>query len=373
MVVAEDKPAEPQRRLTLARVVFAVLLLVLLGALPALHLHWRWSSIQQLDLLVFDVTVADDRYLEHAVLDRVLAHHRVSFRLGRDHVGTAPGGEPHGEWPTDWPDLIVLADGYGIYADDEGDIDELGRNRVTSTLTDAQAADIESWVAGGVPAYGEFAIAPEPTPVNASERLQRAFGFDATGWLGSPVEDLAELSPPLKALGPDPWPYEGPGLVLVTTLSGNANPDRRLVVLTADELEFRFPYFVGGPAGSRGDRSSMPRWIELIEPAVGSEVESWIELPVNEAGEEMLARAGIPTRWPGVVTTDSTVYVAADGLEDRTGFAFKQFTGGDWLSWKLDNHPDERFFHQILLPSLDRVVDQAKDRQAEQLAGRVTG
>lgn len=353
--------------------VFAIVILVLVGALPALHIHWRLSPIQELDLLVFDVTVADDRYLEHAVLDRILAHQRVSFRLGQDHVGAAPGGEPHGEWPTDQPDLIVVAEGYGIYTDDDGDIDELGRNRLTSTLTEAQAADLETWVTSGVPAYGEFAIAPEPTPVRASESVQRAFGFNATGWLGSPVEDLTQLSPPLKELGPDPWPYEGPGLVLVTTLSGDANPDRRLVVLTAEELEFRFPYFVGGPPGSRGDRSSMPRWIELIEPADGSEVESWIELPVNAAGEERLVNAGIPTRWPGVVTTDNTIYVAADGLEDRTGFAFKQFTEGDWLSWTFDNHPDERFFHQILLPSLDRVVIQAKDRRAAQPVGSATG
>ncbi len=364
MVVAEEKPDEPRRRVTPGRVLAGLILLVLIGVLPALHIHWRRAPIEQLDLLVFDVTVADDRYMEHAVIDRIFAHQRVSFRLGVDHVGAAPGGAPHGEWPTEQPELIVLAEGYGVYADDDGEIDDLGRNRLTAVLSEEQAADVERWVEAGVPAYGELAIAPEPTPVEASESLQRAFGLDTTGWLGSPVEDLAELSPGLKALGPDPWPYEGPGLFLVTTTSGHAAPDRRLVVLTADELEFRYPYFVGGPEGSRGDRASFPRWFELVEPNEGSEVEAWIELPVNDDGRRILDSAGVPARWPGVVSTDNTVYVAADGLEDATGFSFKQFTGGDWLSWKFDNHPRERFFHQILFPSIDGVVAQARQRRA---------
>ncbi len=352
----------------LRRAIAAVLVLVAVGVLPALHVHWRLRPTNDLDVLVFDVTVADDRYVEHAVLDRVFTHLRVPFALGRGHVGSAPGGRPYGIWPDLPPDLIVVADGYGVYVDDDGAVGLLAENLVSPLLTGQQAVDLSRWIDEGVPAYAEFAVAEEPTPAQASELMQQAFGFDATGWLGTAVEELGELSPRLKALGPDPWPHRGPGLVLVTTTAGRVAPDRRLVVLTTDELvptddgSRPMPTFAGTPPGGRGDRARFPRWIELVEPSEGTVVESWIELPVNDAGAEILADAGLPARWPGLLTTTSTSYLAADGLEDRTGFSFRHFTGGDWLSYHFDDHPNEDFFHQILRPALTRRVEQAVDK-----------
>lgn len=259
--------------------------------------------------------------------------------------------------------MIVLADGYGVYVDDDGVIGDLASERVSPSLEPLQAVDVSRWIEAGVPAYGEFAIAPEPTPERASEQIQEAFGFDATGWIGVAVEDLAELSPRLRALGPSPWLYEGPGIALVTTVSGEAAPETHLVVLGVEELDELTPVFIGGPSGTRGNRAPFTRWFELIEP-VNAEVEAWIELPVNDAGMALLDEAGLPARWPGVVTTDNTIYVAGDGLEDQSGFSFRHFAGGDWLSWHFDDRPEERFFHQILRPALSVTVDRAKARQS---------
>lgn len=343
------------------RTVFVVLVLVVLGTFPILHLLWRAEPVNDLDALVFDVSVADDAYQEHAVLDRILENERVPFDLGASHVGAGPGGIPFGVWPTSQPELIILADGYGVYADENGRIGDRGRTLISPTLATNQAADIERWIANGVPAYGEFALTIEPTPIDASEYIQDAFGFDSVGWVGHAEEDLSEVSPVIAELGPSPWPYDGPGMIFLTVGAGDFQPEPRLVVLTEEDLDGLQPMFVGGPTEGRGDRSPFAGWFELVEPTTSS-VESWLELPVNEHGAELLAEAEIPLRWPGVITTPTTVYVVGDGLEDNTGFAFRQFAFGEWLSSQFGDTPDERFFHQILRPSVSRIVQLAIGR-----------
>ncbi len=372
-----SRPLRTQRtwltRTVLIRTVLTLLSVAAVALLPALHLLWRLQPSHDLEVLVFDVTVVDGGYPEHAVLDKVLHHERVDFELGVDHVGAAPGGAAFGVWPTEQPELVILADGYGVYQNDDQQVDDFGRTLVSPTLSSDQAADVERWIANGVPAYGEFAFAPEPTPIEASEKFQRAFGFDSTGWLGHSQEDLALVSPNIAELGPSPWPYEGPGLIFVTTRAGDVDPEQQLVVLTASDLTSNLPVFIGGPAGSRGDRAPFASWFELVDPTSAT-VEAWLDLPVNKSGAAILAAAGIPTRWPGVLTTPTTVYVAGDGLDDNTGFAFRSFLGGDWLSYRLDDSPDERFFHQVLRPALSRTVDLAiAQREPDQAKASLDG
>ena len=152
-------------------------------------------------------------------------------------------------------------------------------------------------------------------------------------------------------------------MVFVTTVAGEVAPEDQLVVLTADHLTSNQPAFVGGIEGSRGEHAGFGRWFELVEPTDGV-VEAWLDLPVNDRGAAMLAAAGLPVRWPGVITTPTTVYVAGDGLEDDAGFSFRSFAGGDWISWRFDDAPEERFFHQVLRPALSRTVDLAVARAA---------
>ncbi len=329
------------------------------------HVAWRAQPTHELDILVFDVTVADDGYREHQVIGSVLEHRRIPYDLGADHVGAAPGGSPHGRWPARHPDLIILADGYGVYTDDQGRIDDLGSNLVSAVLTDEQAADLHAWIADGVPAYAEFATIPTPTPRTASELLQTAFGVNATGWLGHAVEDLAELSPRLKSLGPQPWPHEGPGFIFVTTRAGDAEPAPQLVVLSEPELDALYPSFTGRPAGGRGEAAPFAGWFELITPDDDVTVDAWLELPVNPAGKGKLDAAGLPVRWPAVIRGETTMYVVGDLLENTTDLTFKQFTPAAGLTYWLMPQEDSAAFHQILLPALDRTIDLAVARASD--------
>ncbi len=344
------------------RTLFAAVVLLIVGTFPALHLMWRAQPTYQLDLLVFDVSVADDRFAEHAVLDRILTNERIEFELGSDHVGAKPGGLPFGDWPSEQPDLIVLADGDGVYVNEEYRIDDAGRTLISPTLQTPMAAEIERWIANGVPAYAEFALTTDPTPVDASEYIQDAFGFDSSGWIGRSEEDLAQVSPLIRELSTEAWSHEGPGIVFVTTRAGAANPSSQVVVLDETHLTSLLPTFDGTLDGGRGNHAPFSGWFELVEPTTG-DIQSWLEIPTNDQGAEVLRAAGLPTRWPGVITTPTTIYVAADGLQDETGFAFRSFAGGEWMSAQFSDTPEEQFFHQILRPAISQLVADAVDLQ----------
>jgi hypothetical protein len=149
----------------------------------ATSLWWRLTPERHLDILVYDQTVPNDSFPQHAVLDQLFDYHRVPYDPAVDYYGSDPGGlGTHGVWPETQPDLIILADSYGVYLDDRGDVDEIEGYRVTSALSLSEVQDISRWVANGTPAYAEFAVVADPTPGEAGVVLEEIFGFRSTGW-----------------------------------------------------------------------------------------------------------------------------------------------------------------------------------------------
>ena len=128
-----------------------------------------------------------------------------------DYVGVTPGSwEPHGSWPTERPDLIVLADATGVRLDDDGQPDPSGEHQVSGGISAERARDVARWVAEGTPAYAEFALVTEPTPAEAATTLEEVFGFTASGWRIRFFDDLTTVSPGIQNLGVYPWPYPVP-------------------------------------------------------------------------------------------------------------------------------------------------------------------
>lgn len=336
----------------------AVSLAALLFVVISTSLWWRLTPEQRLDVFVFDQSVTDERFSDHAVLGQLLEYHRVPYDPATDYYGAAPGGLGiHGEWPVARPDLIFLADSYGVYVNDQGEVDDFAGNRVTSALTLSQVEDVASWIDQGTPAYAEFALVTQPTPGPAATLLEETFGFRSTGWTIHQSEDLAELSPSIKSLGAFPWPFEGPGIVLVATPVAGRQAPLSIVVLTEDQLTHSMPTVTGGPPGSGGGTADFDKWITMVEPLAGSTVDAWFELPVNSEGAAVLARVGIPNRFPALIRTDRTLYFAGDGLQDDTPFRLRNLKGGASFT-RLVTGDEYRFLYQVLEPSVGWLLAQ---------------
>ncbi|MDH3308196.1 MAG: hypothetical protein OEO77_11840 [Acidimicrobiia bacterium] len=337
------------------------------GILPVWALlSWvTWLFLRppsSLDVVVYDVTVPDDRFVEHASLAYLFDHEKIALDVRYDYVGAAPGGAPYGQWPDSPPDLLILADGYGVYADEFGRVSDVGRTRITERLEIVDAERVLAWIEAGTFVVGEFNIFEDPTVVAASEILQQPFGVDPVGWTGRYFEDLANVPGGLRVLTGEQWEYEGPGILLVSGPAGDRSLPAGAIVLSGADLDEPVPRVVG-TAPNRWATVHVPfyAWFEVTEAMPGTEVDAVFEIEVSESGAALLQAAGVPSRFPALVHNDSTLYFAGDGLEVVADFPFHRMVGGPRLIEWARGLPEERLFRKLYLPALSWAIAQAGD------------
>ncbi len=363
--VSTLRRAERAAHVTLSTLVVGVLVPVLLWPAVA-SLVWWLGSPSPVSVFVYDQTVADASYVEHASLGLALEYEKVAFRTDDTYLGAAPGGEPHGEWPASTPDLVMLVDAYGVYLDAEGNVHEEGTNRVTERLEATDAERVAGWVEDGSVLYGEFNILSEPTSPGASETLQHLFGVRRTGWAGRPFEELAEVPDRLQALAGGSWEWTGPGIVLV---SDGPSPARLLVLdeamLAGTDLS------VDGrlPESDREVTSEMTGWFEIVAAETTATVDLWFRLPVNELGRRRLDAHGVPERAPLVVRQGRSLYLAADASENHVDFPLRRMAGSPALLAVLPQNVEARFFYRLYLPIVQWLVGQAETRSGSGASG----
>ncbi|MDA3039234.1 MAG: hypothetical protein O3C27_06835 [Actinomycetota bacterium] len=96
--------------MTLLGRLAAFVLSVVVTIVLITSIWWRLVPERDIDVLVYDQTVPSGVDADRAMLQQLLDHHHVGYDQN-DCFGSKPGGTaPHGTWPSERPDLIVLAD-----------------------------------------------------------------------------------------------------------------------------------------------------------------------------------------------------------------------------------------------------------------------
>ncbi len=358
--------AEPEIRRT-ERAAHLLILLVVAGLLLPLllwpgvaSLAWWLQADTELDLFVYDQTVPDATYLEHASLGLALEYEKVAFTTAESFVGAAPGGGPQGVWPSAAPDLVMLVDAYGVYVDDTGRVSDEGTIRITDAIKEGDAERVIEWVSAGSVVYGEFNILGEPTASPASQRLQALFGVQRTGWAGRPFDDLSMAPDRLVALAGGTWDYSGPGIVLLASAPGGTT----VVVLSGDELEGALPVVEGALPGSGRDvRARVDGWFEVVAAHPEASVDMSMTLPVTESGRVFLDQYGIPSDWPFLVRTEKSLYLAADASENSIEFPLRRMSGSPVLMRVLPQAAHTEFFYRVYLPVVQWLVETAQSQE----------
>lgn len=346
------------------RATHVLILTVVLGLLLPLllwpgigSLVWFLRSETELDVVVYDQTVPDASYLEHASLGLVFEHEKVPFETEDSFIGVAPGGAPRGAWPVTAPDLAMLVDAYGVYVDDAGKVSDQGANRITDAFGEDDADTVMQWVASGTVVYGEFNVLGEPTASPASQRLEHLFGVERTGWAGRPFADLAIVPDSLIALAGGTWNYSGRGIVLLKPGPDGAS----VVVLTSDEMTDPLPVVEGVlPGSGRSTTARVDGWFEIITTSPGAEVDMHISLPVNDSGRILLDQYGIPAEWPFLVRTEQSLYLAADASENSVEFPLRKMAGSPVFLRLLPQSPETEFFYRVYLPVMQWLIDMTE-------------
>lgn len=336
-----------QRRMHRAIVTAVVVVLVPLLIWPAVGwVVWQTKAWTDVSVIVYDQTVPDAKYREHAALGLALESLKVPFSVDSGYVGAEPGGDATGTWPTQRPDLIMLIDAYGVYTNEQGQVDPEGHVRVSGVFDTADAAKVEAWYREGSLLYGEAAILGAPTPSSAAATLEKVFGVSPTGWVGRSFRDLATVPGSLRQ---GSWTYHGPGILL---LKGE-----RRIVLTADDLIGEVT--VEGTVPSTGAfQAPFPGWFEVDTATAG--VDAVLRLPVNTKGAAKIIDAGIPEEIPFIIRGERTVYVAGDASDAAVAYPLRRISGSATLLRWSPQSRDTAFYYRAYLPFVTWLVEEAQ-------------
>ena len=338
--------------------------LILLAALPfGGWILWATEPARDLDLLVYDSTVFTEARKQHNAVSLTMTYLKVPFDGDSDYVGSRPGGAAFGTWPEEQPDLVLLVDAYGVYVNDQADIDENGEIRVSRSFPESFARDVASWADSGAVLMAEFNMMHEPTDAVTSEILQAVFGINATGWTGRAFENLQEASPRLRELHSREWDYEGSGLILVGASAGEQTRDPEVIVLLPEHLNELAPV-VSGDLMHR-DREinlSYSSWFALIETDSAADTQLWIDLPVNDRGAVILEELGVAQRYPFLVWNDNTVYVAGNVASTPAAFPARRIFGALPVLERFPADDNAAMFYRVYAPLVERLVEMAEVR-----------
>ncbi len=370
-------------------------ILIIILLLGCWLLRWPLSPRQAIDMLVVNKTVPDEHFREHSAIFWIAEHRRFSkpdgsfYRMEKDYLGYHPEtGKQETLTASDLenPDLLYLADSYGIYDYPEGfEIYEL---QLPHKIQDIELL-YGGFALSEVEAIEEFAknknkivigehnIFGYPTYIDplASTRLQAVFAVSYTGWLARYYSDLNEMAFWLKAVYEKiygkVWDLSGPGMVFIREEIPAFDWRSDLVIFTAEELTGPWPV-INTDASRLAVRTSrnIPYlyWVEVLEVHPEAEVLAYYEMPLSGESRTALDKRGLPDRFPVLVQYNPPgearrIYFAGDFADQLPALLSSRLTGSAGLQRFISYLPglpvEYRFYFQMYEPLLTNILHDA--------------
>lgn len=384
-----------------ALVLLYVLMIVITVAFALIFflpsLAWRLSPYRQLEVWAVDKTVPYPNYREHAGLFWILKHEKIAklgskqlYKEDSDYYGFYPYGEE--EWkgiPLSStgikPDLIYIADTYGVYKDDymQKRLSSDWSPKLYGGLSTEDITTIRENLGGGNTFIAEFNSGASPTNISDRDTLGRLLGLDWSGWIGRYFVDLSKGSEVpdwvvenYEDKKKEAWDFYGRGYVLFS------DKDEIEVLSYGRDIGaggMRFSFKDSWKKIFGLERSVSYRyWFEWTSPKPGTEVVAEYEFDLNERGRAKLEAAGLPSRFPAAYINENTQYTgwyfAGDFAEMEKPAAPYGRKGISWLKRILaDDSVDNNdyFFWKAYVPLMQRILkDSLKARSARAQAGQ---
>lgn len=361
--------------------------LVAVFALPLLK--WHRLPETPMDIWVVDKTVPNPDRREHNGLFWILENKKMvnkqtgqAFHPQTDYYGFFPIDAEHyvtKELPTEtqYPDLIYLADTYGVYKDDYLSTNVAGTRSelMYGGLSGNEFASIQANLGGGNTIVGEFNTASSPTNIANRQQLGQVFHGTWTGWSGRYFKDLTQgVEVPIWAIEDyeaqtdQKWNFTGEGMILVSD-------DTRIVVLQngkeigKDDI---YLFFESAYQTEFGIENDIPYdyWFEWTLPDASAEIIASFHLDLTETGKAALEELGLPETFPAIVRSKNTQYTsyyfAGDFADSNSVGNWSHFSGyATWKKWftfgtKGDN---STFYWRCYVPLMGKILDDSKLQQ----------
>jgi len=277
------------------------------------------------------------------------------------------------------PDLIYIADTYGVYQEDyfadnlKGDRSSL----IYGGLSETDLLKIEKKLRKYMTLIAEFNSLASPTSTDVRGRLEGLTGISWSGWIGRYFVDLTQgkevpewLVINYEKQYGEKWEFRGPGIAFVS------EDDQVMILLQGLDI------------GSGGIAFSLEKsfeqefsvqepipyyyWFEFVQPEKNTETIASYHLDVTESGLSKLKQIGLETTFPAIVrkkTDDFTSYYFASDFADNNKVPqWWQYWGIDiWKKWTtLDIKGQTDFFYwHGYVPIMKKILADIKLQQAQ--------
>ncbi|MCW2278164.1 glycosyltransferase [Heliophilum fasciatum] len=390
------KPAAPPSagpsRLERWRPVLAVLLIIGLLLSP-IYLWWK-EPIRATEAWIVDYTVPNPERREHLGLVWVMNHYKFFHPNGRAYM---PEQDYYGFFPkTDGtfftrllpeddriPDMLYLADAYGVYSDDFLLTNRAGTRSELffGGLREEDEKIVRAKMEQGTTVIAEFNTLALPTAGGVRSRMEQHLGIHRQGWIGRFFLDLSrDVEVPVwlvqnyEAQYNLPWDFHGPGFAFVS------DTDQVLVLRKGidtgkHDLTFQFS---AEPGQEFGITESIPYyyWFEWIEPADQAEVLAEYHLDVTEEGLVALQRMGLKPDFPAIIRYQSgynqNYYFAGDFADSSQVPRWWQYQGFAQVRkfFSVDKKGEgDAFFWRCYVPMMHKILNDQWANKRTHLPG----
>ncbi|MFZ2635690.1 MAG: hypothetical protein WAX33_05070 [Rectinemataceae bacterium] len=380
-------------RTVLASSNFAILIVTGIAALLFLapFLIWRLGPAKPMNIWVIDKTVPYTDYKEHAGLHWILKNEKITkagskllYDEKSDYFGFYPSGKA--SWresplPTSGPkpDLIYLADTYGVYADDymQRRLSSGFSPKIYGGLSTADTVALRQALGGGNTIIAEFNVAASPTNAADRKSLGKLLGVSWVGWIGKYFENLTRgdavpswvISNYETQKGVE-WKFSGRGFILIgdddrieVLLEGRDVSSQGLKIAYRDKYAKKFGIHKA---------VSFRQWFEWVRPETNIETAADFRFDLTESGAALLADLGLPATFPAVMNYKtpqySAWYFSGDFVElalPDTPYSFAGLAGVKRLL--VDDSVDSNayFYWKAFVPMMTSILGDVRKTRSE--------
>lgn len=380
-------PSKEYIRASFLVVVGISVFLVFTVLVAAPFILWVVQPYRQLDVWVVDKTVPYPDFREHASLFWLLNNEKISrpdtaapYDARTDYYGYYPVSRV--EWrtfempePVRKPDLIYIADTYGVYNDEYMLKEPPDTSSLHGGLDSDDYSALQKALGGGNTLIAEFNTAASPANKKDRAFLGPLTGLEWRGWIGNYYGDLAKAGTVPDWIVANweheknqTWRYSGSGLVLF-------DEKGRIEVLTErEDIGKNGMKVVFGQQWAKtlgiGRPTLYRSWFEWVTPGPRVEEVARYELDLTPAGKRKLDELGLPAIFPAIVRLRNDQFTSWYFAGD---FADLQFSGTPYRMRGIQTikrifaddtvHDNSYFFWKAYVPLMHYILSNIQPQQ----------
>ena len=359
------------------------------------YLVWKVKDNKPLKVLIYDMTVPLNSYVEHNSFSWVLIHRKfTSFNQLNNPAVDYKGFFPQKNFKfvtndfvkltneeviqaADSLDMVYFTDTYGIYSNEwykDQSINERS-SRIYGGLNKNDLVLLRRLQDSRKLVMAEFNFLASPTPRSVRLEAEKLLDVKWTGWVGRYYESLDTIVNPdipfwarklYERQYRKTWNFHQSGIIFV-------HENDQLVVLEMDAtLKEEVPWVYTSTYGQQEyglpKEITYPYWFDIMESGESNRIVSKFKIYASESGKKLMSKYGIPDVFPCVIENreKNYYYFCGDFCDAPIDLESAKFTGVTYFHkffYDKYNYIDRTtFFWHFFRPMVTNILDEYWDK-----------